>query len=589
MQERQLSAEHSVSELLRQHAAVPTRTAEDELLQRVEFPLISYYGVLRGFVLEVPQQPCSSATSRRLFQLLEQWSRQGGGQSWKFGVTWSERQVPPATQIRLLADGGAPQQQPPPVAPAAAGGNRRSAVSAMLAPNRVWYGEYVEAFSDAMHYFFSSSATSHGHAAPPTMYVELRRHSRWRDVAVMLFYEGGVSNMYVATSHRPTQRFITQRAEEVDVVVEWIDGATLVSSGAPPQHPAAANPKGDAKDDDSGVDSGYSKRRHREKVDPCHVLAEIVLNLDLLTTLSSTTAHNTASGAPLPPMASPQLPPSAEVCVTASFPFLHGSWQWHSVRPQHCSIATSDATLRAAAASTHHFFISAACADGAMEVPHQHTSSSGGGGDDLLHLNGLLVSSKCVSCFTRVAPLLGPSLHSLLSVLIDAAKLDKFTLRFQPWQTFRAAAAAPPGSAAGSTSIGVGLSVVGRAGDARRGDATSASGSRAASRVVVMAQAQSGGEPSNGLCYSRLSTSSWLQAAERAVVAANAAGNSSDADDDDPASINDDVEAEFYPLSVSYHRQSLVRDGLATGAAAGGWGASFVLDNAITLMFGGDG
>lgn len=560
-------------------------------LQRVEFPTIPYYGVLRGFVLEVPQQQQGSLLFRRLFPLLEQWSRQGGGQSWRFGATWGDRlQSSSATQIRLLADDAAQHQQQPshptaglPPSPSTTG-SRRS-VNGATPHNKIWYGEYVEALSDAMHQFFSfgkdaqqcfthaatNAASATAAPPPPTLYVELRRHSRWRDVSVMLCYEGGVANMYVATSHRTTQRFITQRAEEVDVAVEWINGATLVSSGAASPQPQPSDTK----------EVVVGRRRPRERVDPCRVLAEIVLNLDLLTTLTSTT--NPTSVGPAPPMPSPQLPVSSEVAITTSFPFLHGAWQCHRVRPQDVS-----GDRRSSSALSTHYFVSTSCADGAMEVPLLNGQGAGEvGGVEAHHLCGMLVSAKCVSCFTRGAPLLGPSLQTLIAVLIDVAKLDAFTLRFQPWQQFRAAASSASAKRE-NTAIGIGLSVVGRDNALRR-----SGGPGGTSAVVVLTTQAQSGEPSNGLCYSRLSTTSWLQEAERAVVAANAAGGSASENDEDDA--YDDVEAEFYPLMIQYKRDTLLNGsdsafgggGVAT-TTTGRWGASFLIENAITLMFGGD-
>lgn len=94
---------------------------------------------------------------------------------------------------------------------------------------------------------------------------------------------------------------------------------------------------------------------------------------------------------------------------------------------------------------------------------------------------------------------------------------------------------------------------------------------------------------SNGLCYSRLSASSWLQPHERELVA-EAAREDADNHDMEDDGDQDDVEAEFFPLSMEYRRSHLCNTHYQNGVGARNdterWGASFRIENGITSMFG---
>lgn len=361
--------------------------------------------------------------------------------------------------------------------------------------------------------------------------------------------------MFLASSSRVTQNKLSEASLEVGVELSWFRGAALVSSS-------------DARTPVTWT-TDPTLLALASKVDPVMAVTDIVLNLPLLWRTTSNAAvvgggsasgGGTASSSVAAAWAlqcesamrlgSRRLP--CDVTLQAPFAFLHSTarpiqWKQQATLclprrgpPPPPQRNLGDSTLASNSSSD------SSAGGSALFVWTTSTLAPATGGEDA----------------QRGASILPCAVHRLLSLLIDEVGLHHFTIRCVPpahesTLLLRSAAAA---AAAGTTMNGGGgaVELSGRSPTSRRGVAGGGGGG--GGETYSSSLSSSSTVPTvmrNALAISRLSASAWLRGVSRVEAGGRLVDEVEECDGEADA-----VEAEFYPISIAFHREALA-DGSA--------------------------
>lgn len=557
--------------------------SDDEPLST--FPATPFYGLLKKVTLEIPiLLSCSNSSAthpilqrlndtsamtkvRALQEKLQRWSREGGGASYRYGCRFPVAHHVQTKEVAgvTVSGRGATLKGMSMPAPSAAS-------SQLVGSPVTCYEEYIESFSDSLHTFFTAPRNNPGAAATSCLYFELHKHHRFRDVASLFFWEGQSCCCFVQCSHVSTQRYIASLCDDVGLTLDWIHGATLVTTTGC----AWLN-----KDLNSvSLTCGPRKRKRRATDDDFNgvkVLADVLVNLEVMRQSQGQniqtgdgTVNANANSNPVGMDGGIRLktvvPTPLYVTLLASFPFLHAEWQCALLRQTDTSIC--NVPLSAA----------------------QETIDSGGEHISFAKLMFSAPESRCTS------PLLPMALQSLIALLVDDAGLHHFALTMTPWcvdvgpspvegdrvDTVATAGLSVAGKSSSATATPKGLIGYRRA-DVMRRILLPTEGTLRTSVGATLTSIQ------NGICYSRLSSNAWLTQEERVLITKRL---ESEKDEDDFLAAGEgqsghvsstDVEAEFFPCRLEFHRESFTVGGSADDTRA--WGKSFIVRNVVMRVF----